>query len=161
MDKHKNGMHRLLSRKEKKPKDVIKDVAPPPPDLVTSPTMSFSSMARNASSSASSQRAPSAHSLHMSSSPRNLSSSASSLLSLSSFSQAYPLPRTKTSPYTNAVDGTVLARTSNSSDSCLLQPKQTSGHLHGLFAEHEEEPPYKDEETKVRTRCHSPDTFLC
>ncbi|MCJ1306943.1 hypothetical protein MMC25_000587 [Agyrium rufum] len=58
----------------------------------------------------------------------------------------------KASPRLFAVDvnGIVNASTANTSDFYILQPRQTGGHLFGLFGDHEERAPVKDEDKKIK-----------
>jgi hypothetical protein len=75
----------------------------------------------------------------------------SSSTSVFSLSLAFPNPKTKRSPRLQAVKSLVQSTTANTYDHCVLQPKITSGHLHGLFTDFEESVPEKDGEQKVRS----------
>ncbi|KAL8734843.1 MAG: hypothetical protein Q9166_001195 [cf. Caloplaca sp. 2 TL-2023] len=69
--------------------------------------------------------------------------------SISSLSNAFPPAAPKRSPRLQATRGTVEASTANSCDDWLLQPKQTSGFLHGSFPDEENEGPNKEDDKKV------------
>ncbi|MCJ1351089.1 MAG: hypothetical protein MMC33_001071 [Icmadophila ericetorum] len=148
-----SGINRLLSRRDrhrKDPKDPketketrqekgsgekvmsssILPLQPPPPTV---------------SSSSSSLRTFSGVSTVFSPPFRQSSSS-----SLSSLSLAFAHPKPKGSPRSEATQPTVHSSTANTSDFYLLQPRQTAGHLHGLFTDFEEKIPEKDEEVKIK-----------
>ena len=69
--------------------------------------------------------------------------------SLRSLSSAFLIAASKRSPKLAATESEIQATTANSYDGLLLQPKQTSGFLHGMFTDHERDTAKKDEETKV------------
>lgn len=69
--------------------------------------------------------------------------------SLRSLSSAFPMTPLKGSPKLAATESEVQATTANSCGDLLLQPKQTSGLLHGVFTDHEKDVSKKDDETKV------------
>ncbi|KAL8926757.1 MAG: hypothetical protein Q9208_002831 [Pyrenodesmia sp. 3 TL-2023] len=70
--------------------------------------------------------------------------------SLSSLSNAFPITISKRSPRLQATNGTIESSTANSRDDWLLQPKQTSGFLHGSFPDEEPQTLEKDDEKKVK-----------
>ncbi|KAL9046410.1 MAG: hypothetical protein Q9206_007088 [Seirophora lacunosa] len=70
--------------------------------------------------------------------------------SISSLSNAFPASTAKRSPRLQASWGTIESSTANSGDDWLLQPKQTSGFLHGSLPDDESQPVEKDDEKKVR-----------
>ncbi|KAL8956201.1 MAG: hypothetical protein Q9193_006208, partial [Seirophora villosa] len=68
--------------------------------------------------------------------------------SISSLSNAFPASTAKRSPRLQASWGTIESSTANSGDDWLLQPKQTSGFLHGSLPDDESQPVEKDDEKK-------------
>lgn len=79
---------------------------------------------------------------------RRRHSSSSSIYSLS---LAFPeLADGKRSPDLQATEALVHASTANSLDRYILQPGQSSGHLHGLFTADKKNILDKDEKEKVR-----------
>ncbi|KAL8829480.1 MAG: hypothetical protein Q9170_006152 [Blastenia crenularia] len=129
--------HRLMSRKEKHGNGTIKKVMPTP-----TPTQVSPSSPSESTSSASSYAGASW--CFVTSSTHTRSSSISSLCN------AFPPASSKRSPRLQATCGTIEASTANSSHDWLLQPKQTSGFLHGSFPEEEAPPPEKDDDKKVK-----------
>lgn len=131
-----SGIHRFLSRRDKRHHkdphhEKVMSPSMPPPPLPTAHSSSTSSL-RTFSGT-----------LFL---PLQRHSSSSSV---SSLSLAFPPPRPKASPRLQATEATVQSSTANTSDCYLLQPRQTAGHLHGLFTNHEEQVREKDEEKKV------------
>ncbi|KAI4131975.1 MAG: hypothetical protein LQ338_000959 [Usnochroma carphineum] len=124
--------HRLVSRKDKAANGTIKKVmSTPTPSSPSESVPSASSYPSTSSSLAASKR-------HTRSS------------SLSSLSNAFPSVASKRSPRLQASQGTIESSTANSGDDWLLQPKQTSGFLHGSFPDEEPPPSNKDDEKKVK-----------
>ncbi|KAL9000006.1 MAG: hypothetical protein Q9169_001251 [Polycauliona sp. 2 TL-2023] len=72
--------------------------------------------------------------------------------SISSFSNAFaiPTPISKRSPRVHATLGIVESSTANSCDDWLLQPKQTSGFLHGSSADEDKQLPIKADDKKIK-----------
>ena len=103
------------------------------------------------SSSASSSRAVSGTStpLPYSTASTSAFSSSSSSSSPFSLSLAFSISKIKRSPRLQATEILVQSSTANTADHCVLQPRATSGHLHGLFNDFEETTPEKDAEQKV------------
>ena len=133
-----SGLNKFLGRKEKHAKASQREnvMSPPVPCMLPTPT----------SSSNSSLHTLSAVSALVFPSHRHSSSSSS----LSSLSLAFPHAKPKGSPRLQASGSLVESSTANTSDYYLLQPRQTSGHLHDVFIEQEERLPEKNEEEKVR-----------
>ena len=138
-DKH----HRWSQNKDSNPQEVQQE-------KVMLPKMP-SSIPIHSSSSVSSSRTVSGISTPL---PYSLASTSSSSTSSSSspffLSLAFSKPKTKRSPRLQATDILVQSSTANTADHCVLQPRATSGHLHGLFSDFEETAPEKDAEQKVR-----------
>lgn len=139
-----SGINRLLSRRDKNthgdhPKKVMSSPVPTPPQISDS------------SSTSSSVASTGTFSPFL----FPLSHGRTSSSSLSSFSLAFKTQTPKRSPSLQAIEGTIHASTANASEHLLLQPKQTSGHLHGLFPDEDVETPIKDDETKVHSQTFS------
>lgn len=129
-----SSINRLLSRRDKYThQKVMSSPVPTPPHV--SDSSSISSSTTSTSTSPPVQFALS-HGQKFSS-------------SLSSLSLAFTTQTPKRSPSLQAIEGTIHASTANAFEHLLLQPKQTAGHLHGLFPDEETEAPVKDDETKV------------
>lgn len=123
--------HRLMSRKDKSGNGAIKKVMSTPAPSSRSESISSASSDPSISWSLAASR-------------RHTPSS-----SLSSLSNAFPAATSKRSPRVQATQGNIESSTANSADDWLLQPKQTSGFLHGSFPDEEAQPLEKDDERKV------------
>ena len=131
-----SGINRFLSHREKNPRDKDKRNRQ---EKVISPLVTPHSSSNS--------------SLHTFSGVPTLTSPyqrCSLNSSSSSLSVAFQKLSPKGYPCLQSTAGTVQASTANTYDFYLLQPRQTAGHLHGLFSEHEELVPEKDQEKKVR-----------
>ena len=69
--------------------------------------------------------------------------------SLRSLSSAFLVTASKRSPRLAATASEIQATTADSYEGFLLQPKQTSGFLHGVFTDHEKVGPRNSEEIEV------------
>ncbi|KAL8805474.1 MAG: hypothetical protein Q9182_001929 [Xanthomendoza sp. 2 TL-2023] len=118
--------HKLMSRKDRSSNGVVKKV-------MSSPVQPSS----ESTSSASSRSFPAGRS-------RTRSSSFSSL------SNAFLPTSSKRSPRLQATRGTVESSTANSCDDWLLQPKQSSGFLHGSLSDDENDTPNREDDRKVK-----------
>ncbi|KAL8707148.1 MAG: hypothetical protein Q9225_007814 [Loekoesia sp. 1 TL-2023] len=127
--------HRLVSRKEKASNGFMKKVT-------STPAQSSPSSPSESTSSASSY--PNTSWSLIASRTHTRSSS------LSSLSNAFTTSSPKRSPRLQATQGTIEASTANSSHDWLLQPKQTSGFLHGSFPDEEVKPLEKDDDKKIK-----------
>ncbi|KAI4177740.1 MAG: hypothetical protein LQ343_000204 [Gyalolechia ehrenbergii] len=127
--------HRLMSRKERHGNGVFKKV-------MSTPAHSSPSSPSESTSSASSY--PSGSCSGVASRTHTRSSS------LSSLSSAFPSAARKRSPRLQATQGTIESSTANSSHDWLLQPKQTSGFLHGSFPDEDVPQPKKDDDKKIK-----------
>ena len=131
-----SGINRFLSRRDKHNKHGHQEKVMSPPMSSEQPTLGSSSRSSFRTSSGPSTASSISH---------KYSSSSSSLLSLS---LAFSNVPGKRSPRLQAVQGIVHSSTAHTNDYCLLQPKQTSGYLHGLFNESEDTVPEKPDEAK-------------
>ena len=134
-DKHHRWSHHKDSQQDENHQEKVMQSAFPSP--IPTP----------ASASTSSSRAVSGTSTPLTYTTAR-STSSSSVFSLS---LAFPNPKTKRSPRLQAVESLVQSTTANTYDHCVLQPRITSGHLHGLFNDLEETVPEKDADQKVRS----------
>ncbi|MCJ1478585.1 hypothetical protein MMC13_007266 [Lambiella insularis] len=135
-----SGINRFLSRREKHRKgtpQAQEKVKSPMPSTLPTPSSSSASSSYNYSG---------ASTPHSFTHKRSFSSSCS----LSSLSIAFPYPRGKGSPRLQPIGGLVQSTTANAGDGCLLQPRQTEGHLNGLFSDFEENIAEKDEEKTIK-----------
>lgn len=133
-----SGINRLLSRRDRHTHgDHQKKVMSSPLPL---PTQASDSSSISSSIASASTSSPFQFPL---SQGRTCSSS------LSSLSLAFTTHTLKRIPSLQAIEGTIHASTANASEHLLLQPKQTAGHLYGLFPDEEPETPTKDDEAKV------------
>ena len=131
-DKH----HRWSHNKDSNPHEVQQEkvMLPKMPSSIPIPS----------SSSASSSRTVSGISTPLPYSTASTSSSSPFSLSL-----AFSITKIKRSPRLQATEILVQSSTANTADHCVLQPRATSGHLHGLFSDFEENVSEKDVEQKV------------
>ena len=132
-----SSINRLLSRRRNTTRDQEKKVMSPPAASTSSTSGSFTSPSFRSSSG---------------SVPFSLSSGHSSSTSYSSLSLAFSAQRPKRSPHLQATDVTIHASTANTYDRLLLQPKQTSGRLFGVFPEDKNKHSGSDDESKVCLR---------
>ncbi|KAL9601711.1 MAG: hypothetical protein Q9219_002322 [cf. Caloplaca sp. 3 TL-2023] len=124
---------RLMNRKEKHGNGTVKKVM---------------SLPAPSSSSSPSESSFSAWSYSGTCSPLVASRTHTRSSSLSSLSNAFPPATLKRSPRLQAISGTIEASTANSSHNWLLQPKQTSGFLHGSFPDEDAPRPERDDDNK-------------
>lgn len=69
--------------------------------------------------------------------------------SIRSLSSAFPVAASKSSPKLAPTASEIQATTANSYDGLLLQPKQTSGFLHGVFNDHDKVATERAEQAKA------------
>ena len=149
-DKH----HRWSHNKDSNPQEVQEEkvMLPPMPSSIPEPSSSSASSSRTVSGIST----PLPYSTASTSFSSSTSSSSSSSSSPFSLSLAFSNPKTKRSPRLQATEIQVQSSTANTADHCVLQPRTTSGHLHGLFSDFEETAPEKDAEQKVTMDRASP-----